>query len=217
MHSAAAVICGNRYLADYAGRTARDVRVIPTVIEPDRYPAKTHSAHTPVVVGWIGSPSSMPYLFELKPVLEELVRDRGIRVHIVGGKTGLGLGAAESVLEWSEQTEAELVSGFDIGIMPLADSPWERGKCGYKLIQYMGCGLPVVGSPVGVNSDIISDGHNGFLAGTPEAWKAALDKLIVDVSLRLSMGRAGRHLVEERYNTATAGALWMDILQPLMN
>jgi glycosyltransferase involved in cell wall biosynthesis len=217
MQHAAAVTCGNQYLADYARRTTQAVHLIPTVIDPLRYHARQEAKSSGVVIGWIGSPTSMQYLIELKPVLEDLVRQHNVRLHIVGGQKGLGLGAAECVLEWSEQTEAEMVSGFDIGIMPLRDSPWERGKCGYKLIQYMGCGLPVVGSPVGVNTDIIDDGHNGFLAGTPDAWKTALDKLIRNTELRSDMGRAGRRLVEERYNTAAAGARWVDILQPLMN
>lgn len=217
MRHAAAVTCGNHYLADYARRATERVHLIPTVIEPERYVPKSGHAPKEVVIGWIGSPTSMRYLAELKPVLEDLMREYPVRLHIVGGKKGIGLGERESVLDWSEDTETVLVGQFDIGVMPLHDSPWELGKCGYKLIQYMGCGLPVVGSPVGVNSDIIRDGDNGFLAATPEAWKTALSKLIRDPGLRLSMGRAGRRMVEEQYNTKAAGTLWMNILQPLKN
>lgn len=102
--------------------------------------------------------------------------------------------------KWSEDTEVSAIQQFDAGIMPLPDAPWERGKCGYKLIQYMACRLPVVASPVGVNREIVEDGVNGFLAATPDEWVIALKQLRDHEELRQSMGMAGRKKVEAEYN-----------------
>jgi hypothetical protein len=102
-------------------------------------------------------------------------------------------------IPWTEQTEAASIASFDIGIMPLLDGAFERGKCGYKLIQYMACGLPVVASPVGVNRQIVEHGVNGFLAETPEQWEQALQTLLADAGLRQRMGQAGRLKVEQHY------------------
>jgi glycosyltransferase involved in cell wall biosynthesis len=108
-------------------------------------------------------------------------------------------------IAWSEQTEVQSIANFDIGIMPLLDEPFARGKCGYKLIQYMACGLPVVASPVGVNSQIVEHGVNGFLADTPEQWEHALQTLLTDASLRQRMGQAGRAKVEREFCIQVTG------------
>jgi glycosyltransferase involved in cell wall biosynthesis len=213
MHRAEAVVCGNEYLAAYARRAGvRRVIVLPTVIDTGKYLPRSVLPQGRVVIGWIGSPTSLKYLLALKPVLSSLVSRYPICIHIVGGAGGIGLGDAEKVLVWSEATEVEVISGFDIGIMPLEDSPWERGKCGYKLIQYMGCGLPVVGSPVGVNEAIILEGVNGFKPGNAKAWEDALERLIGDAGLRERLGHSGRKLVEERYSLDGATAQWLQEL-----
>lgn len=115
------------------------------------------------------------------------------------------------MLTWTEASEAALVQQFDIGIMPLNNSLWERGKCGYKLIQYMGCGLPVVGSPIGVNEDLIQEGENGFKPINTAEWTEALERLVLAPDLRRSMGNAGRRLVEERYNLDVAFRSWKEL------
>lgn len=215
MRKAALVVCGNAYLEDYARKAgAIHTVVIPTVIDAGRYRVKTREGNAPaadlapVVIGWIGSPSSLKYLDALSPVLDELTTTYTARVHIIGGKSGIGLGERERVLEWTEEKEGDLIEGLDIGIMPLEDSPWERGKCGYKLIQYMGCGLPVVGSPVGVNREIIVEGVNGFSADGAEEWKASLERLIEDADLRRVMGTEGRKLVMDKYALTRAADIW---------
>lgn len=235
MRHATAVICGNEYLAGYAREAgARRVIRVPTVIDTDRYgvrdrtaiaPADTsdrspvaapadRSDHAPdVVIGWIGSPFSLKFLRGLRPVLQELLDDYPARVHIVGGKKGIGLGDREAVIDWSEEREVELIQGFDIGIMPLEDSPWERGKCGYKLIQYMGCGLPVVGSPVGANEEIIVEGQNGFKPSDESEWKEALRKLILSAPLRREMGHKGREMVEAAYSLNGAAEVWVNEIE----
>ncbi|MFL6845433.1 MAG: glycosyltransferase family 4 protein [Allosphingosinicella sp.] len=195
--------CGNRYLLDYAARFSSRTMLLPTVVDADVYrPAEAPDRSRPVTIGWIGSPSTWPYVRPLLPLLRELAESRGVRIRVVGaGRAALadafpGL----DLVEWSEEREVDEVRAMDIGIMPLPDDIWARGKCGYKLIQYMACGLPVVASPVGVNSEIIAPGENGFLAvGEPE-WRDALDRLIADSELRGCFGAAGRRRIEERYS-----------------
>jgi glycosyltransferase involved in cell wall biosynthesis len=102
-------------------------------------------------------------------------------------------------VDWTEDSEVTSIAECDVGIMPLNDTPWERGKCGYKLIQYMACGLPVVASPVGVNREIVRDDENGYLAKEPSDWVSRLGRLLANPQLRLTMGRSGRHRVESEY------------------
>lgn len=211
MRRSSAVVCGNPYLAGYAKEAgAKRIALIPTVIDTERYRQKVSANNDQtLVIGWIGLPSTVKYLQMVKPVLEELAARYPLRLHIVGPKEGIGLGQSERLLDWSEKDEPELIAEFDIGIMPLEDSPWERGKCGYKLIQYMGCGIPVVGSPVGVNEDIIQEGINGYKPVGLPAWKKALERLIEDAQLRKVLGANGRSLVEERYSLRSGLASWI--------
>jgi hypothetical protein len=117
------------------------------------------------------------------------------------GQQDLALPAASyyEFRPWTEQTEVAELQHFDVGVMPLPDSPWERGKCGYKLVQYLGCGKPVIASPVGANRWIVEQGANGFLAETPEEWKAALSTLLREPGLRSRFGQAGRTKVEREF------------------
>ncbi len=119
------------------------------------------------------------------------------------------------LIEWSEANEVAEVQSFDIGIMPLQDQPFERGKCGYKLIQYMSCGLPVVASPVGVNAEIVREGFNGFLASNEDEWREALTMLITDGVLRDRMGRAGREIVVERYSLVSQAPRLVELFSSL--
>jgi glycosyltransferase involved in cell wall biosynthesis len=157
-----------------------------------------------VWVGWIGSPSTMKYLKGLMPVLERLGEEVGYGLLIVNGELRIKneeLGGKVDIKHtvWTEEGEVEAIRKMDIGIMPLPDDPWERGKCAYKLIQYMACGLPVVASPVGMNTDVVRHGENGFLASTEEEWIQALKTLILDADLRKKMGEKGLELVKERF------------------
>jgi glycosyltransferase involved in cell wall biosynthesis len=108
-------------------------------------------------------------------------------------------------VEWSEDTEVESIRSLDIGIMPLLESPFAKGKCGYKLIQYMACGLPVVASPIGINSKLVAHGKNGYLANSKETWIEALSALLSSSELRAKMGADGRRRVEEQYSLAATG------------
>jgi len=200
MRHASLVIVGNDYLLDYA-RKAGAVRVeyLPSVIDLNRYSLIVPAKNGTFCIGWIGSPVTSHYLRLVEPALQQLCKDGSSRLVLVGsGKIGLN-GIPMEVHAWSEETENADIQGFDVGIMPLPDDPWERGKCGYKLIQYMGSCTPVIASPVGVNQQIIDNGVNGFLANTQSEWIHALETLRANKSLRQSMGKAGRKKVEARY------------------
>lgn len=202
MADARLVVAGNAYLAQRAcDAGAPWVETVPTVIDLDRYSVKSVSNDQsyPLRIVWIGSPSTVQYLELLREPLAVLSNRFTIQLRIIGGEVFALPGVDIEVLQWSEETEATLIQECDIGVMPLFDSPWERGKCGYKLIQYMACGLPVVASPVGVNCEIVCTGENGFLADCDEAWIDALGRLLGNVQLRQQMGAAGRKIVEEKY------------------
>lgn len=199
---AALVVAGNAYLADFARAAgARQVELVPTVIDLERYPLATINPEKmdgPPCVGWIGQRATAAFLAPYAPLFERLSADGLARFAAIGiDAPSLGLPMAS--IPWSEPTEVASIRSFDIGIMPLLDAAFERGKCGYKLIQYMACGLPVVASPVGVNRQIVEHGVNGFLAETPEQWEQALRTLLADAGLRQRMGQAGRLKVERHY------------------
>lgn len=204
MRRAAVVTCGNDYLATRAQQAgARRVEILPTVVDLVRYPLRERSRETQrndvPVIGWIGSPATSHYLEQVRQPLTVACHGGKARVRLVGARDPQWPDVPYEVLPWSEDDEAATLDTLDIGIMPLADTPWERGKCGYKLIQYMACGKPVVTSPVGVNRQIVSDGFNGFLAESTGQWVEALTRLRDDADLRQRLGAAGRARVEQTY------------------
>jgi glycosyltransferase involved in cell wall biosynthesis len=206
MANAALVVGGNQYLAQRARDAgAHRVEVLPTVIDLDRYPYRPKAnALTPATdesqhIVWIGSPSTVRYLQLLREPLQALAERHSFVLRVIGGGAVDIPGVQVEVVPWAEDTEVENISACDVGVMPLLDSPWEQGKCGYKLIQYMACGLPVVASGVGVNSEIVKQGESGFLASTHDEWVHALKTLLTDAALRQRMGQAGRRKVERQY------------------
>lgn len=202
MASASLVVGGNNYLAQRARNAgARRVEVVPTVVDLNRYQYSVEKQVTNEVprIVWIGSLSTAPYLDLLREPLRTLAAQQPFVLKVIGGGAVDIPGVKVDVLPWSEDTEVENIKTCDIGVMPLINSSWEQGKCGYKLVQYMACGLPVVASSVGVNSEIVQQGINGFLADTPNEWVAALGQLIDNKFLRAQMGHIGRKMVEKTY------------------
>lgn len=201
MSSVHHVVVGNQYLAERANRNlAKKISVLPTVIDINRYKTKESYKSKIFTVGWIGSPNNAKYLYIIKNVLQNICKDRQSRLVLIGSGNVSIENCNVELLEWNESSEIENMLNFDVGIMPLPDSPWERGKCGFKLIQYMGCGLPVIASPVGINSEIVQNGVNGFLAKTDEEWLQYLIMLMENQQLRKEMGLNGRRIVEEKYS-----------------
>lgn len=200
MQKAALVIAGNSYLAARASKAgAKWIETLPTVVDIDRYPESHHPGNEVFHIGWIGSPVTVKYLNMIKKPLEIICAEEKAELLLVGsGRIDPG-NIPSRTYEWSEGKEAELIQMFDAGIMPLPDEPWERGKCGYKLIQYMACVLPIVASPVGVNKIIVDHGVNGYLASTEEDWLEAFRLLLGNKELRSKMGQNGRKEVEQQY------------------
>jgi glycosyltransferase involved in cell wall biosynthesis len=197
---AAAATCGNEFLRDYAARYCPSSILLPTVVDTDLYrPAQ--SAREQLVIGWIGSPTTWANVRPILPTLQSICGEMAVRFRAVGA----GLGAERDrfpgmeLAAWSWESEVGEVQGFDIGIMPLIDAPFERGKSGYKLVQYMACGVPAIASPVGANKAVLSTAC-GCFATADEEWSAALRRLIADAALRKKLGHEGRKRAVAQYS-----------------
>lgn len=197
------VIAGNAYLKAAAACYSGHVVVLPTSVDVRRYRPRTPAIRTrssPLTLGWIGSRATLGYLRGLSATLDHLHAAHPNVVLKVVADDQMTLRAMPVINKpWSHDEEVADVAGFDIGLMPLPDDPWTRGKCGLKLLQYMAAGVPVVGAAVGVNREIIQDGVNGFLAGSRSEWEVKLSRLIADRALRQTMGQRGRERVETAY------------------
>lgn len=200
MEKSALVIAGNDYLAERARRAGtRRIALLPSVVDTERYRIDPVEKGETFVIGWVGSPSTSRYLKQVESALAEVCGRCNARLVLVGSGEIVLQGVPTEIRPWSEENEVADIGSFDVGIMPLDDSPWERGKCGYKLIQCMAAGRPVIASPVGINRQIVDHGVNGFLATTREEWTDALTTLCRDRELRRSMGAAARQKVEAEY------------------
>lgn len=213
MATARLVVGGNGYLAQRARDAGAPwVEVIPTVIDLDRYVVRPNRPEGVPTVVWIGSPSTSRYLSELATPLATLAQRIPFKLRVIGVELEIK-GVEVECIPWTEASEVAAIAECDVGVMPLSDSPWERGKCGYKLIQYMACGLPVVASPVGVNIEIVKEGENGWLAGTADDWVERLQHLLTDQAARERMGQAGRAKVEASYCIQKTAPRMVQLLQ----
>ena len=219
LRRAAAACCGNDYLEAYASRFCQRTMFLPTVVDSDVYTPRRGAREPgePLVIGWIGSPFTWRYLHQMMPLLSELARERGIRVRVVGAgpKAAAAAFPGLDLLDWAEDREVADVQSMDIGIMPVPEEIWARGKSGYKLIQYMACGLPVVASPVGINKNIVVHGETGFLAQTSDQWRAFLERLLDGADLRARMGAAGRKRAEEHYSLKVHAPRLVELIKSL--
>lgn len=214
MRQAALIIAGNGYLAERAHRAgASRVEVLPSVIDVSRYGPVTPPPDGAFTIGWIGSPGSERFLEGVREVLADATLDPGVRLVLVGATAHALEGIRREVRPWSGDTEVEEMRRFDVGIMPLSDTPWARGKCGYKLIQCMGAGRAVIASPVGMNAEIVQDGVTGFLASTPQQWRQSIRTLREDRERSVLMGTEGRRVVEQRYDLAVTAPRLVSLLR----
>lgn len=209
------VIAGNRTLAEHALQFNSQVSIIPTVVDLDQYAYRPPRPSSDVLtIGWLGSRSTSPYLLEIEPVLRRLVEDYPdkIRYRFYGHpQRKLKLPNSQS-LPFSLDSEIDDLRTIDIGIMPMPDNDWTRGKCAFKAIQYMALGIPTAISPVGMATEVVQHGVNGFWARTPEEWFEALHRLVCDAELRRRFAEEGRKTIEARYSLQTWGPRLVDLL-----
>lgn len=198
------VIVGSEYLASCMRERCRgaDVTVLPGSLDPHAYPQRAHERRSPIVAGWVGGPGSLRDFDGHGDVLRALCEEGIISLRIICSQPLELPGVTSEFVPWSEATAAAEVARFDVGIMPLRDNLRTRGRCGYKAIEYMAAGLPVVATALPGPCDVIEDGRTGFLAGIADDWDGLLRRLAADHDARRRMGEAGRRLVVERYEVA---------------
>lgn len=212
------VVVGNEYVKEYVLAAGIDkVTILPTVVDANIYQPCVNAPKkdSPVVIGWLGSPTTVKYLSVIEPVLRAVAEKANVKLCVIGGEYQLD--GIETLChhwpdKWSESEEIALLNQIDIGIMPLIDSSWERGKCGFKLIKYMACAKPVIASPVSTNKEIVVHGQNGYLAQTAKEWEDFLLKLVSDAELCRQYGQAGRKRMLESYSLQMTAPLLCDVL-----
>ena len=204
------VVAGSRYLAD---RCRREATVIPTVVDTERYRPREHRAR-PVTIGWIGTYSNLDNLRDIVPSLARVLeRFPDSRFHVVSDQNPKPELPRYEFTRWTKEAEIAGLQSFDIGIMPLRDTPWNRGKCAFKLIQYMAVGIPAVASAVGANVDVVLDGQTGFLVQDGTSWEDALMRLLEEPKLRAMMGSAGRRRCVECYSVQSQQDALLEVLR----
>jgi len=208
-----AVIVANSFLWEYARKFNESVYIIPTPIDTDRF--NLDKGCTPALtIGWIGSPTTSPYLNVVYGALEKLSKKYDFVLKVVGAEKAVSIaGLKVENYEWQLEREVGDFKDIDIGIYPLPDTPWTRGKAAFKAIQYMAVGKPVVASAVGMTKELIQDGLNGFLAYSESEWEEKLSTLIEDSQLRARMGEAGRRVVEDLYSVSVNAPKLLTIIK----
>ncbi|MBM3253396.1 MAG: glycosyltransferase family 4 protein [Candidatus Omnitrophica bacterium] len=214
------IVC-NEYLGQYARRFNPNVTMIPTSIDTDRFIVRDYKENNnkKVVIGWIGSHSTARYLTQLDGVFKRLSTRHNFVLKIIGaGKNNYFHGLKEaSYSDWALDTELSEFMSLDIGIYPLPDDEWVKGKTGFKTIQYMSVGVPCVVSRVARNIEIVEDGVNGFLAGSEEEWLEKLSRLIENPELRKRMGLAGRISMEARFSIKANAPKYIEVFRKVYN
>lgn len=213
LKSARHVTVGNTYLQHYVeSHGVRSVTQIPTVVDTARYTVSPQPRADELRIGWIGSPATSKYLDVIRAVLVSLSRKQRIKLVTIGAPPLRDFGVPLEQHPWTEESENTLLGSVHLGIMPLQDGEWERGKCGYKLIQYMAAGRPVIASPVGINREMVTR-DVGYLASTDKEWGDALSEMGNDPDMRTAYGIAARRLVESRYSLQVTAPLFVSRLR----
>jgi len=208
------VVAGNSYLAAYALRHNSHVSIVPTSVDTERYrPPEVPKPEGRFIVGWTGSSTSQTHLESFAPVLRELTKWPNVDLRVISDRTPVMPEVPFAWRRWSPANEVKDLAQFDVGIMPMPDDRWARGKCSLKALLYMSMGIPAVCSPVGTNREIIRDGDNGLLASTPEAWLGKLRALADQPELRRRLGAAGRRTVLKNYSMTKCAGLLAHVVQ----
>jgi glycosyltransferase involved in cell wall biosynthesis len=196
------VLAGNDYLKKYALRFNSNVELMPTTVDTDEYKPRPLALNKRLVIGWSGSPTTVPHFHQAEPIFFALKEKYGDKIEfcVIGDGNYFNEKLGVRGMAWTLEKELETINSFDIGVMPLPDNEWTRGKCGLKGLTYMAFEKPTVMQNIGVNQEIIDDGINGFLATTPNEWIEKLSLLIESPELRIALGKAGRETVVKRYS-----------------
>jgi hypothetical protein len=209
LRRADAVVVSTQALADSLPVAPTRLEILPTILNPTDYPVVSHAERSIATVGWAGTVGGLGYLEFLRPLFEQLRRNGIAELLVVSSEP---LGEPATFRRWRASEESSVFTRFDIGIMPLPDTPYTRAKAGFKLLQYMAAGLPVVASPVGVNSELVMRSGAGYLASTPSDWGDALRELAGDADLRARLGAAGRAFVTDYADLGSQAGVLADLL-----
>ncbi len=205
------ISCGNQYLANYARQYNSIVFINPTTIDTVSYHIPQYHENDPIVIGWTGTHSTIPYLEMLLPALEELSTKQYFIFKVICNVPPTFNLPGLKFIEWKKEQEIEDLNSIDIGIMPLVDNAWTKGKCGFKILQYMALKKATIASAVGVNTEIIDHGHNGLLCSNQSEWLYSLELLMLDEALRTRLGQNGRTLVEQKYSVVSNSANFLKL------
>ena len=208
------IVC-NEYLEEYAKRFNQNIKMIPTSVDTDKFTVKDYSVQNDKpIIGWIGSHTTSPYLTQLREVFQRLAKKYNFVLKIIGSNMQDYFPGVDVIYnDWSLERDIIEFQSLDIGIYPLPDNEWVKGKTGFKTVQYMAVGVPCIVSRVGRNINIVKDGINGFLADFDEEWIGKISKLIEDVNLRKRVGLAGRKTVEEKFSVKANAPKYLEVLR----
>ena len=210
------VITGNEFLSVYAKKYNNKVVVIPTTINTDYHVPKKSNEKDKLTIGWTGTLTTLRHLELIVPTVKKLECKYDFEFLVISNENPKLDLKSFKYLKWNKETEISDLQNIDIGVMPLYNEEWEKGKCGFKGLQYMALEIPTIMSPVGVNTEIIQDGVNGFLADTESEWFEKLSLLIENKELRRRLGKAGRKTVVEKYSVEANKQKYLDIFNSMI-
>src|SRR6266850_5715289 len=209
------VMVGNSYLAEYARQFNPHLTIVPTTIDTEKYSVRQANPSDIPVIGWTGSFSTVQHLDTLRGALQKLAERERFRLRVIGTPEYRLEGVTVEALPWRSESELDDLRPIDIGVMPLPNDAWSKGKCGLKALQFMALGIPTICSPVGVNTEIIQDGQNGFIADTEPEWVDKMGRLLRSSELRNQLGLAGRGTVEQKYSAIAQAPRVYEVLQSI--
>jgi glycosyltransferase involved in cell wall biosynthesis len=207
------VSCGNQYLADYASQFNEHVVLNPTTIDLSIHDQTKQHQDGKIVIGWTGTHTTIHHLELIVPIIEKLEQEIDMEFRVISNQPPNWTTRSLNYIEWNKDTEIEDLMGIDIGLMPMYDNEWTRGKCGFKILQYQSLGIPAIASPVGVNPKMIQNGKNGFLGKDAKEWEYAIRKLAGDAVLRSWIGKAGQEQVKKHYSVDSNKSNFLKLFQ----